>query len=257
MDCSNTDSSKQRRRWGPFGPRGNLVVALIVGCVVAAGIAFHFRLHLLWKYTESSLDLHDVQAIPNRPMPKVAVPDGWVRCREGCIEFNLPAELAENRIVPETGVTLVGFQNGSRRVLSDAFMHTAGISELLKAASEACPTTQRFTTMPRLRLACYQTAAGDFRWSMNAEEVRWHNFLILTRQLIATGSEGHTETFFGKDLDGIVHFTGERAALDWQSTNGPHAGHMHFRDRDQRIDPAWVRAVCRSITVISDPDTQR
>lgn len=245
MTCSNTTLPEQRRLWGRVRPFTVAVVALLVvfGIVLLAGL--HYRSHLLWRYEASRLGLHDVQAISDRPMPESPIPNGWVRCRVGCIEFNLPPELAGNKVAQKNGASFVTFQDGSRAVVVALPTDASEFSDLLKTASKLCPPQQ--FTMPRLRLACYQASWDDFRWSMTPNEVRWHAFCITTSKLIRPMSEGHTESLFRQDLDGIIHFGGERIVFDWQSNDRACGGYMQFIDHGEKIDPTWIRAVCQSL----------
>jgi hypothetical protein len=255
MSCDNTTLPERRRHWGRFSPRRMVVVALVAGLGIAVGIALHYRAHLFWRYQAIRLGLQDIQAIPNRPMPETATPNGWVRCRVGCMELSLPPELASSMIPPKNGVTASIFQHGSRSVAVALPEEMTEFSDFLNAASKLCPTSQRLT-MPRLRLACYQASSDDYRWSMTPDEVRWHAFCITMRKMMRTRSGEHTETLFRKDVEGIVHFSGERAFFDWQCTDSMWGGYMHFTDRGGKIDPNWIRAVCQSVTVSPGPEME-
>jgi hypothetical protein len=252
MTCSNTALPDQRRLWGRIRPFRAAIVALVVvvGIVVLAGL--HYRSHLLWQYKASRLGLQDVQSVSDRPMPESPTLNGWVRCRVGCIELSLPPDLAGNR---ENRASLVIFQHGSRSVVVAVPTDASDFSELLETASELCPQPQRFT-MPRLRRACYQASSDDFRWSMTQDEVRWHAFCITTSKLIRPQSYGHTESLFREDLDGIIHFVGDRAVLDWQSNECSLAGYIHLIDRGDNADPTWIRAVCQSLKVLNETETE-
>ena len=232
-----------------------VVVALVVGCGLAALTALHFRAHLLWRHQASGLGLHDVQAIPDQPMPESPTPKGWVRCRVGCIEFSLPPELARNTVAPKKGASLFTFEHGPRAVVVALPTDASEFSDLLKSASELCPRSQPLT-MPRLRLACYQASSDDFRWSMTPIEVRWHAFCIVMSKLIRPMSDGYTESLLRKDLEGIVHFGGERAAFDWQCTDRMCGGYMHFMDHGEKTDATWIRAVVQSLKVLNEAETE-
>lgn len=255
MSCSDTTFPKRRRQWDRFGGRAMVVTVLVAGCTIAAAIAFHYRVHLFWRYAESRLDLHDIEAVPNSPMPETAVPNGWVRCRVGCMEFSLPPELARNMTSPGHDKSIVLFMHGSRKVIVAS--HTTNeFSDLLREASELCPTSQQFT-LPSFRLACYQASSDDFSWSMTLEEVRWHAFCITMSGLTRLQSGGHTETLFRRDLDGIAHFDGDRASFDWQCKDGMCAGYTHLIDFGEKPDPTWIRAVCQSLRLASGPEMER
>lgn len=255
MMCSKTALSEQRRHGGRFRSFTLAVVALVVVLGVVALIALQYRSHLFWRYEASRLGLHDVQAIPDRPMPDSPTPDGWLRCRLGCIEFSLPPELAGNRGAQKNGASPVAFQHGSRAVVVALPTDASEFSDLLKTASELCPQSQRFT-IPKLRRACYQASSGDFHWSMTANEVRWHAFCITMGKLMRFKSDGHTESCSRQDLDGIVHFGGERVVFDWQSNDCTLGGYMHFIDHGDKADPTWIRAVCQSLKVSNQAEAQ-
>lgn len=248
MTCRNTALPEQGWCGRQFRPFARATVAFVVILGVMAMIALHYRVHLSWRYEASRLGLTDVRAIPDRPMPDSPMPADWLPCRVGRIEFSLPPELAGNRVAPENGAPIAIFYFGPRTVYVHFPEGTSDVSDLLKTASELCPTSPRFT-LPRLRLACYQAGADDFRWAMTRDEVWWLAFRITTGKLVRLGSGGHIESFFRQDLDGIIHFDGKRAQFDWQSNYYPLGGYMNFIDRGDKVDPAWIRAVCQSLKV--------
>lgn len=227
------------------------LVAIVVLLAVMAATAWHYRYHLWWLYGSSRLGLGEVQAIPDHPMPNIPTPQGWVRCRVGCVEFSLPPELAKNRAAPKNGAPIVTFQEGSRSVIVDLPRDEGELSDLLEIAAGLCPQSQRFT-IPRLRRACYQASSGDFRWSMTPNEVRWHAFCIAMRKLMELIPDGYTESFFREGVEGIVHFGGERAVFEWETSDRRCGGYMHFIDRTGKVDPFWVRAVCGSLKVLNE-----
>ncbi len=246
---------KQRRCWSWLRPHTTFVVAFAVVLGIAVLTASRYRAHLVWCFTASRLGLHDVQAIPNRPMPECPTPNGWVRCHVGCIAINLPPELASNRLPQKNGESFSVFQCGTRAVVIAPPTDANEFSGFLTAATELRPGSQQLT-VPRLRLACYQASSGDFRWSMTADEVRWHAFCITTGQLIRPMSAGHTESFFRKDCDGIIHFGRQRAIFEWQSKERMRTGYVHFIDRSEQADPSWIRAACQSVTVSGDTEDE-
>ncbi len=250
MDSSNAGSPKRRCRWGPFGLRGKVLLALVACFALAAGAALHYRVHILWWYSVRNDGLPDVQAIPNRPMPEVSVPDGWVQCRVGRLELSLPPELADNKVAAGNGSGLFAFLSDSRGVIVNTPTDAIG-GEFVTAAGALCPASQQITSMPRLRLACYQASSSDFRWSMSPQEVQWHVFCITTGMLVRLGDEGHTEAMFREDMDGLIHFMDKRAALDLESTDGTCATYINFKENGEKIDPTWIRAVCQSLRITS------
>lgn len=223
------------------------VIALLIPLGMAALLAWHYRIHLVWRYQERRLGLHEVDAIPDRQMPECTIPEGWMACHVGCIEFSLPPELASNRAAPANGASMVTFNYGSRAVAVAINTDAADFSELLKAASQLSPEHEAFT-IPRLRRACNQVSTDDFCWSMTADEVRWHAFCLTTSKLANATREGHTESFSRHGVDGITHFTNTRAVLVWQSTDLLCSGYIHFIDREEPFDATWIRAACQSLS---------
>ena len=185
-------------------------------------------------------------------MPESPTPDGWVRCRVGGIEVSVPPELANNRLTPKNvAPTFAYYQHDSRLVHVSPPADSSEAPGILKTASELCPWSERFSTMPRLRHACNQVSSDDFRWSMTPSEVRWHAFCITTGRLGQLSSHGHTESLFRIDADMLIHFYHSgAAAVDWQCTDSLDGGYMNFVDRDNDLEPTWVRAVCQSLRVV-------
>jgi hypothetical protein len=251
MTCAPTVLRQKQRHWGWF-KLAAVAAVVFLGIVLLLGLYYRFHLH--WQYEAGRLGLHEVQAIPDHPMPDSPTPNSWLQCHVGCIEFSLPAELASNRTGQNGDESLVTFQHGSRVVVVAVPAGSSESLELLKTASELCPWTQQFT-MPELRRTCYQVSSNDFRWSMAPSEVRWHAFCVTTSKLIRPQSGGYTESFFREDLDGIVHFHNERAQLDWQTKDRKWGGYMHFSDRNENSDPTWIRAACQSLKVSTDAAT--
>jgi hypothetical protein len=242
---------ERRRHRSRFRVAAVAIAALVAVLGIAVFAAIHYRFHLLWLYEAHRLELQDVQAVPDSPMPDSPTPDDWVRCRVGCIEFSLPPELAGNRTEPRDGAKLIVFQHGASAVFVAPPKDIGDFPGFLKTASELCPQSQRFT-IPRLRRACYQVRADEFRWSMTPQEVRWHTFCVTMNKLIKYMPGGHTESLFRQDLDCIIHFGDERAVFEWQTTDGRWHGYMHFKDNGTKIDPAWIRAVCQSLKITND-----
>lgn len=242
--------SEQRRRRGRPWLFTVGVVGLAIGIGISSLAALRYGAHLLWLCEASRQGLRDIQAIPNRPMPEKLTPNGWVPCRVGCIEFRLPPELANNSVSEKKGCPFVTFTHGSRTLAVALPTDVSEFSGLLETASKLSPQQQQFT-MPRLRRACYQTRSADFRWSMTGDEVRWHAFCITTSKLLRPMLNGHTESFFHQDLDGIAHFGPDHVFFEWQSNHRPRAGYMHFQHGDG-IDRDWIRAVCQSLKLSSE-----
>lgn len=233
-----------------------IVVAVIVlGIVVLTG--YYYRYHLLWQYESIHSGFADVKSIPDRPMPAAPIPDDWVTCEVGCIRFSLPPELAENSTVQKPDGSLATFTGDARNVIVQTYdpdEFSDIFSEFVRSASTLSPQPQTFT-LPRLRQACYQTSADDFRWSMTPGEARWHTFCIATTELIRTHSDGHTESFFGDDFDGFAQFHGNAVEFHWQCNRSGSGGYMHIIDRGDGEDTNWIRAICRSAhCIVESPE---
>lgn len=229
------------------------VVAALVACLgIAVLVALHFRAHLLWRYQSNRLGLDNVRAVPNQSMPDSPTPKQWLRYRTGCIEFALPPDLARNVILREDGASLLTFEDHSRTVLVAPPTDGNELSDLLNTASALCPQSQPFT-MPMLRRACYQASSDDFRWSMTRNEVRWHAFCITAGKAIRTIPDGHTESILRKDWDGIIHFGEKRAVFEWHCNSPKCGGYMHFIERGESRDPAWIRTVVQSLKILENP----
>jgi hypothetical protein len=242
MVCGNSARAQRTRR-------SRAVWRLAVGtALVLVLVGWHFRYHLLWHYQASRLDLRGTQAVPNRPMPVIPTPDGWVACRVGHLEFLLPRELADGDVLHGRDGVSVRFQHGSRIVNVSVPVDAGDPLGLLAAAARLSPGREHFT-MPKLRRACYAANSHDFRWSMTPAQVRWHTFRIVTAKLIRNVSDGYTESYSRQDMDAIVHFTDDRAMLDWQCSDGSWGGYILFVERPGKIEPGWIRAVCESIRI--------
>jgi hypothetical protein len=244
-DASTAPSRPRRRFWGWKG-----ITTIFVFVAIAWAVAYHFRFHALWIYESNHLNLGDVTAIPNQPMPGSATPGDWVRCRANAIEVWLPPELARNMVAPKNGATAIVFKDKSKCVIVDPPSDIKTFTDLLDSADKFCPVSHRPFTLPGLRLCCYGASSNDFRWSMSPAEARWHAFRITTRRLMQSGgSEGHTESLERVGFDGIIDFKGERASFDWQSSDPPITGYVNFVDESELFDPSWIRAACQSLRV--------
>lgn len=247
--------SGQRQLQGKFGACKLVAIFFVFLLLISLFIVIRFRFHLSWKYESGRLGLSTIRATPDRPMPESQSPDSWLRCRVGCVEFSLPPELANNKVVKKNGTSPVTFMHDSRVVIVSMPENMSGFSDLLKTASKLSPHSQRFT-LPRLRRECYQASSDDFRWSMTPEEVSWHAFCVTTSKLIRTHSDGYTESLFRRDWDGIAHFRRERVIFSWQSNVRMLGGSIHFVDHSENADQTWVREVCHSLEVLDDCDIQ-
>ena len=248
MTCSNTEVSWKQRLCLQLA-----AVAVVIGCGIAVS-GWHYRVHLFWWWQANRSGLPAIQAIPNHPMPPAPIPSDWIRSCVGSLELSLPPELAANRIVPNNEGAPVVFHDESRVMIVGVPEDMTDLSQLLNRATRLSPRSQPFT-LPRLRLALYQVSSDDFCWSMTSEELKWHVSRITTSRLIRPDSVEHTESFSRTGLDGLADFHGHRVAFDWQSSDGL-GGYIHFRDLGGKVEPDWIRAVCQSLNVLSDGETE-
>lgn len=238
------------RRWRPFVLHP-FSIAFVVLLAVVAGIVFHYRLHFLWLYSARRLDLYDVHAIACGDMPETSIPDNWVQCYFGGMELSLPPDLAENKLSPD-GSVASRFSHGLSDLGVGPPKLMPDLSQYLNAASKLSPMPRRFTLI-EFRLACFEADADNFRWSMTPEEVVWHTFCATNSKLIIHPREGRVETLFRDDIEGLLHFFSDRADFQWQTNDGKFGGFLFFRDRRDKIDPSWIRAICQSLKVTYDP----
>jgi len=222
------------------------VVALLLGLLM------YFRLHLAWRIMAARAGLDDVRPLPVSAMPETPVPENWVHCRFGSLDFDLPAEMAECPVFPKNGATILFFHCGSRSIWVAL---PEDRTDLLQALP--VPPQGRGLSLPRLRLACCQVSSDDFRWTMSRQELAWHAWLIAASGLLRVRSDGRAETLFRQDLEGIVFFGRSLVSFDWQAKGSNVGGFMNFVDRSGECDPAWVRFVCQSVRFSgqSYPDT--
>jgi hypothetical protein len=106
MTDKSGQSVKASRRWWNRS-RAAVIAALLVGLVLSVSFAWHYRFHFLWLHAAKQSDLASIQAVPDRPMPELSVPDNWVKCQVGRVEFRLPPELANNEVLPKGGSSMV------------------------------------------------------------------------------------------------------------------------------------------------------
>jgi hypothetical protein len=244
MSGKMTITPKQRRRWFQFRLRTLFVAFTVVALVL--GLVIHYRAHLVWCVAASRLGLADVQRVPVTAMPDAAVPEDWVACRFGSLQFDLPPGFVRSvQGSPKGGMIVLRDDPRAMMIYLPGDQTDSG--ELLQSDLEM-PPEGRGLSMVMLRLACFQTASNEFRWSMSPEEVRWFVWRISIGRFMRMGSEQRAETLMCDDLEGAAYYRSGCAELDWRSKESQASGNIHFIDKsEEEIDPAWVRAVCRSL----------
>jgi len=249
MSESNAGAPKRPGFWCSLTRRNVIVAALIAIAGVLTAIALLYRDHLIWRYNENRMHLGSVPAISSGPMPDSPVPRDWVACRVGSVEVRLPPELAEDLTSAKEGSPIAKGESGHRAVIIEPAADVAEFSGFLDMAGQVSPNSRQLT-LPQLRLACYQVKSSDFRWSMSRAQVRWHAFCITSSGLLRIRSGGHVETLFRDEIHGILHCDGGGAWYDWQCTEGTYRGGMYFSEKGKDLDPGWIRAICRSLTLL-------
>ena len=261
-----------RRRRAQFSVRTLLLATAAIALVL--GLALHLPVRFSWRFGQDHERLADVKALPIRPMPETPSPEGWVHCRFGPLQFHLPPELVKEMRATTKGAApeLCFYEDTDtalRRVLISLPTDvTAEFSSRLardgfSQADSAVPPEGRGLSMIRLRLACCQASWDDFRWTMSPHDLRWHMWCVtMSRYLRSFGNDGRVETLFRHDLEGLVHFrdvhswqgrlVGE-ASFRWQAKDGKAGADIHFTEHAAATDPAWMRAVCRSLKFSGEP----
>ncbi|HUT93443.1 MAG TPA: hypothetical protein VMY37_28525 [Thermoguttaceae bacterium] len=261
-----------RRRRGQFSVRTLLLATSVIA--LALGLAFYLPVRLSWRFGKANQRLTSVQPVAVRPMPETPVPEGWVRCRFGPLQFDVPPELAkEVRASSGRSPAICLYED------TDTSLRRVGISlptdlmddlssrlarDNLSRADVAVPARGSGLSLIRLRLACYQASWDDFRWTMTEDEFRWHTWRVrMSRYLRSFGSDGWVETIFRDDLEGLVHlrpnpsrdprYVGSQASFQWQASGGNVGGHISFTELTAKPDPGWVRAVCQSLKYSGEP----
>ena len=252
----NVTHTLPKRGWRWLRPSPASIVAFGLVLLFVALTSLHYRFHLLWLSEARRLQLQNVQAVPDVPMPDSPMPENWVPCRVGEIELSLPPELAAKRIEKRgMGGPYVTFLDETRGVVIESPTNASDVADLLTIATKLSPQPERFT-VPRLRLACYRASSDDFRWSMTPAEARWHAYCMATGRLLRLSSVTQTESLLGQHLDRVLLFSDDRADLEWQTNDGAW-GTLHFIDRGKKLDPTWMRAVCQSLRVSNEVDTEQ
>ncbi|NLS92756.1 MAG: hypothetical protein GXX96_11425 [Planctomycetaceae bacterium] len=245
MSNDTTAPSGQRRRWFQFRLRTLFVTFTLVALVL--GLLIHYRVHLVWCYTSSHLGLADVPPVPVTSMPEVEVPEDWVACRFGSLHLRLPRELIRN-LQGSPGGGMIALRDNPRAMLIPLPAVQPDASDFLRNDLLMPPEGQELS-MLMLRVACLQTGSDEFRWSMSPHEVRWFTWRMTIGRLFRTGADQHAETVIRDDLEGVVCYRSGYAEFFWQSKEGPAGGVVTLIDQSQEeVDPAWVRAVCRSVS---------
>jgi hypothetical protein len=227
-----------------------LIVA--VGCLAFA-LVFYYRWHLWWKMSAAWGSIETVPAIPSSPMGEAGIPQEWLVCCFGVIQFALPPELAHGAEVQKPGFPGLSFRDGLRSVL---VMHPWPIemstSDYL-AKEFHMPEQGRGLSLTRLRYACYRASSDDFRWSMSAKEVQWLAWLMNMRRVLWVTRDRRAEFLFREDLEGLLGFHGTSLSFDWQTPNDVLGASIIFTDsRGEEACLAWARSVCQSLKVRGD-----
>jgi hypothetical protein len=237
-------ATPRKRRWFQFRLRTLFVAFTLIALVL--GLVIHYRAHLAWCFAVSRLGLADVPPLPVTPMPEAKVPEDWVACRFGSIQFSLPPGFVRSvQGSPKGG--MIGLRDDSHTMMISLPANQTATLDSLETDMEMPPEGQGLS-MVMLRLACFQAGSDEFRWSMSPDQVRWFAWRMWIGRFMRLGSEQRAETLFRDDLEGVAYYRTGHAEFDWQAKESPTGGTIHFIDRSKgEVDPAWVRAVCRSV----------
>ncbi len=246
MNGETITPPKKRRRWFQFRLRTLFVAFTVVALVL--GLVIHYRVHLVWCYAAWHQGLNDVQALPVTSMPEAKVPNDWVTCRFGSLQFTMPPGMQRNSERVPSGVAMLVLSDGARTMVVDLPEDQTDMLHLLHTGLKMPPEGQDLSSV-MLRLVCRQSGSDEFRWSMSPPEVRWFAWRVLTGQLMRVGSV-RAETVLQEDLQGVAYFHANWIHFEWQANSDQSGGYIRFtsRSEEQQTDPAWIRAVCRSVT---------
>lgn len=233
-----------------------IIVALVTMCFgIAVPLAWHYRFHLLWLVQERQFKSKQLVPVRCVQLPEVAVPDEWVKCRVGCMEFNLPSVFATNIVYRHNTKEDVQFRFGEKVVAIVEPMKTD--DPLLSISSKIFDTPDNLT-FPHLEVLCYKMDYNRFIWSMTSSQVRQYMYLIALRRILYRSNEANCwmEYSLGGDIDMTVFFEKCHVTLRWECQRVGMDGYAHFFDLEDTIDWDWVRAICRSMVVVTVPIEQ-
>ncbi|MGL4942015.1 MAG: hypothetical protein ACRC46_02350 [Thermoguttaceae bacterium] len=209
MACVHKENSKLKK----VCLRGIFVAVVILLFLGVTG--YYYWPHLLWKYSERKLgpNLAKLVKIPNTPMPEIDIPEDWIEQSLGCLRFRLPPDRApittattNDCIIAATKSAPIRIDSDSENVRMTVIFSSCDMQDFLKMTSQMHPTRKNFQTMTQLRLEACGAVADDFHWSMSQKEAMWHTYIVSLRSMIVLPEVTRTETFSGKNWDGMLLF---------------------------------------------------
>ena len=241
-----------------------ITLTVIVFLAIVGRLLWYYWPHLWWKYLERKSELQHVEKILNHPMPITTVPEDWVEHSWNCLRFRLPPDMS---LMAKPEGTFGG--SSYDRFSNESIVITIGLTSLrepdpfLELASKVYPE-KNFLTLSQLRLETFGVESSDFRWSMSRQEALRFVFLMTVRRVIVPRFINSTESFSGKNWDGLLLYGGSRGiAFDWQSrccyNNGCfNGGRIGFSPLDEEqgvenLDINIIRGIVQSIEVVDCP----
>jgi len=246
MNSARSDCPKKTFH---FSLWGRIIIVSVIALPIVGACAYHFRFHLFWKYAEWRLELHEVKAIPNSPMPKTAIPEDWEEHSFNGISFRLPPDM----ILIKSANNTIAYQSDSHRIAIGVIPDQEEVNAFLNSLSPpSFPPSSSPVTLTQLRLECLSVGANDFRWSMTPRAAQRLGYLLTMRRLLEVNDPETTESFSRDDKEGVLLIAPRRVLLDWQSMTAPIGGYIHFFALHEDAPPLeldWIRSVCESITI--------
>jgi hypothetical protein len=216
---------------------------LIVACVLVFG--YHYRLHFYWAfYASREPVVQQVHAVPVSSMPDSPVPDDWVHCRYGPLEFDLPQDLADK--VDVKSQTLY-FKDEQRALLVAPLTDASEFMENLRKDLPP-PRLGEGLSWLDLHLATFRADYNEFRWSMSPDEVAWLSWRIGFNLL--RGKTESVETIKHDDLEGFLAYSQFAGSFEWNTKDGRVQGVCTYINKNwTAADSDTIRRVSQSLKI--------
>lgn len=253
-----TQTKDEQSNRGELLKRYNRVLVGAIGITFFVLSVFgivHYRFHLWWLIQEHQHSYRQFVAIPDIPMPKVTVPDGWRHHRVGCLGFSLPPEITTDVIHRGDHKGGAVFESGQITIFVGQPTLAADPQPLLATGFAETFGTSTWRTMPQIKLECYRADTSIFRWSMSPSQVRRYMYIMALCRIIRGTNEfgSRVEYQLDNDIDVTLFLRANSAILDWESRRKNVGGYVLFHKHEDDENWNWVRAFCRSITVVHEP----
>ncbi len=242
MGSDKASNGRRKRRWYQFSLRTMLLAVAVFALLL--GLLVRFGPHVWWRFGRPRTVCSKVQRVPVSPMPAAETPEGWVRCRFGSLEVDLPPDLAKGFETTRNDWGSAVFEDDTKAMFLRLPENGEEAARLFKEPAAAFPGLRQLSPA-KLRLTMYEASWDDFHWSMSRQELASHMFLVSFANLI--GSRDKVETLFRDDIEGLLEVTGRFADYQWYSTDGSAWGLITFVQKSGNIDLSWIRAACHSL----------